>query len=780
LPESTFLRAFDSAHQRIQRIFAETAFALKPAKSPAHPTHPPSLDAQDSDMLHLQLKVQSLFNEGAASALERGKDYLRLMKLYCKQGRLEEAKKAAAEAVKFSSTSPSVLAKVARFFFSQQHFMIAFQTMRQAIDLNPNLPFHQSLFAEILNALGHHDQALEAVQKAIVSYCSLNDTLGDHSLVTCQKRHFHLLLAKTLAALGWQQEAIASINEAMLLAEKPEPSLYLALGDILPTKEERLMAYQKAAAIIQRTHPPSPDHLMLLKEIATRYFQQGDVDLEIAMHEEAALLFGGLTNYMDLGDTLYSAKKYSHALEAYSKALECDPTHEDIWYNIGSAYLKLGCYEASFQTLQRAPTPPTPYSSHSDCIYKKGLALLRMGYAYQAHPFFQEAAKLEPENALYGSHLKEAIQQFKSPPLTRADLESLFSTNPWTPKVELTAKEKLDEIAALQEAFSRTGLLELGYRIAQLHVEIGQRADAALLASKYGRMAFHEPQLLYQFLRLLQELQQPGKACALLEQFSPLLLDLAQQNTPLFHRYVLLWAELQEPKKALSFIEQALVLIPQHPLLHYAHAQALDYLNRLQDALQAIERAIELDENAAPFYALKGSFLVDLGLPGQGQFYQAFNRIQAEDQDVLDDLIRVFIDTEDKKFARLALKKRCQLFPSDWAYQELGRHYCLEKRYQKAMNAYSRVESPGVQENLEIASLHLKLGNAKEALKAFSRAPSLSQADCCYRIGRALSQLGLFQEASWHFKRATLIDPLKERYAIHLRASYSRLPKTQK
>ncbi|MEZ6185045.1 MAG: tetratricopeptide repeat protein [Planctomycetota bacterium] len=207
------------------------------------------------------------------------------------------------------------------------------------------------------------------------------------------------------------------------------------------------------------------------------------------------------------------------------------------------------------------------------------------------------------------------------------------------------------------------------------------------------------------------------------------------------------WVQEERPQEALEVLERALELDPTDALAHANRGRALVQLGRIEDAILAFDRALELDPGCAPALAGRGG---------------CFN-IQRRPQEALSDLNRA-----------IALDTR-----SAHAYAERGA--CLHnlERYGEALADFTRAIElePTLPGNLAARGhVRTQLEDLEGAIEDFTRAIELGPTAASY-AGRGVcyGDLGRDEEALADFTRAIELDDTRARTHVNQGLLYSKL-----
>ncbi len=105
--------------------------------------------------------------------------------------------------------------------------------------------------------------------------------------------------------------------------------------------------------------------------------------------------------YCKVGNREFFLTQYEHAIEFYNKALECDPTHPEVWNNRGVLLGKLDCHEEALFSFDKT------IELKSDVYYawdNRGKVLDELGRYEEALSSYNKAIELKPDYADAWTH----------------------------------------------------------------------------------------------------------------------------------------------------------------------------------------------------------------------------------------------------------------------------------------------------------------------------------------------------------------------------------------
>jgi small glutamine-rich tetratricopeptide repeat-containing protein alpha len=122
------------------------------------------------------------------------------------------------------------------------------------------------------------------------------------------------------------------------------------------------------------------------------------------------------------GNNLLKDGKHQEAIDAYSKAIDLDPSNAVYFSNRAAVHLKLGDNDAALADCDKALKLDPGYSK---AYCRKGVAHMNKEENERARDCFQRAADIEPANDTYKSNLKVAEEKIET--ARREAAQNLFA-----------------------------------------------------------------------------------------------------------------------------------------------------------------------------------------------------------------------------------------------------------------------------------------------------------------------------------------------------------------
>ncbi len=233
---------------------------------------------------------------------------------------------------------------------------------------------------------------------------------------------------------------------------------------------------------------------------------------------------------------------------------------------------------------------------------------------------------------------------------------------------------------------------------------------------------------------------------------------------------------------ALLAFEQAIKLDPKKAVYHYDKGRAFYNLKQFEEAIAAFEQAITLDPKKAVYHYDKGRAFYDFKHNREASvaFEQAI-KLDPKKAVYHYDKGRAFYNLKQFEEAIAAFEQAIKLDPNKAVYHyDKGRAFYDFKQYEKAIAAFEQAIKLGPKK----AIYHYDKGRAfynlkqfEEAIAAFEQAITLDPKKAVYHYdkGRAFYGLEHYREASAAFEQAITLDPNKAVYHYDKGRAFYRL-----
>ncbi len=612
----------------------------------------------------------------------------------------------------------------------------AIAAYRQALALDPDEPWPYNNLALVYERRGDYEQAVKLYQQALerhrddrnraVSWHNLgdvyyaldrpNDALAAYQQaikLDPQRAIYPNSLGNLYGALGRYEQAIAAYQQAVKL--DPEYMLaYNSLGNIYGTlgrDKEASEAYQKVIEL-------KPDYAWAYNNLGFIRARQGAYEAAVTLYRQALDRHqrdqDKAVSWNNLGSVYEALGDDPEALTAYRQATMLDPAYAWPYYNLGLIYKRQADNEAALTAFQQA-LDRLDAKRDAD---QAARALNELGGLYwaldrpeAALDAYQQATELDPDFALPWNSMGDLYR----------------ATDRWG-KAETAYRQanQLDpDLAwpyhnlALVRAYQ--GHHEAAIPLYQEALTRHQRVqDQAISWNRLGES--------YRALDRLEEASHAYRQAMALDPIYP---------WP-YHNLGLLAEWQDDLSRAETFFRQALDRHQRdtdRAVAWYHLGNVYHQLNRIQEAIEAYQKAAELD----PTYAQPWSSL--------GDVYRSLD--QSEE-------------------AMAAYRQAIGLNPNEpWPYHYLGALHEQQEEYEAAITRFQqaierhRADRDRAISWQQLGQVHFSQKRHQEATKAFRQAGALDPTYALpwYYLGDTYRVLNRQEQAINAYERAAELDP---------------------
>ena len=150
-----------------------------------------------------------------------------------------------------------------------------------------------------------------------------------------------------------------------------------------------------------------PDACEVQEDLAKLYLTTGRLQKAEALFREVLHTEATAESFGYLGQTLYELGQFSEACDAYSEALDRDPTNPHRQYSFGRAAKAAGDFEAAAQFLEKASAR---LSRDTELLRMLADCFDHLGYRDHAEETYHRINRLEP----YDEEIKERLVHLRS------------------------------------------------------------------------------------------------------------------------------------------------------------------------------------------------------------------------------------------------------------------------------------------------------------------------------------------------------------------------------
>jgi len=377
----------------------------------------------------------------------------------------------------------------------------------------------------------------------------------------------------------------------------------------------------------------------------------------------------------DLGNQRYKTKDYRGAIEAYSSAIEADPSTPAYYTNRASAYMMVNDFKSAVTDCSKAiELDPTLAKAY----VRKAKALLAQGNASEAIAAYTQCLVKDPGNAAVAKEKKETEEAVQRLALARQCLAEEKYTQTWR-QIEIVEKslpgiadiqmikvESLCGLGRYQEAYSlTTSLMRTNSRLQGL---LFWRAKCLYYMNQMPQAIKHLQEAMrndpdnktyrteIKKWRALEAQKEAGNAAfkagnlqeAITEWTACLEVDPSNRpfNAKLYANRGTAYSKLRRHQEAVDDCTRAIDLDPMYLKAYNRRAESLRCLDgepnevkvHLQGALRDYEKAMELDseENQRDYKTKMRTVQTEIKRVGRKDFY----KILGVSKDATDDEIK--------------------------------------------------------------------------------------------------------------------------------------------
>jgi tetratricopeptide (TPR) repeat protein len=470
----------------------------------------------------------------------------------------------------------------ARLASLEGDYPAALNTLRNAIELDPNSAFLYESLAEVKLKIGQVDEAMEYINKAIKldpSYRSPYLLAGSVMASTGKnteavvylrkaveldpaKEDAYLQLAVSLTRLFEYEEAVSSLK-ALLKVNKESVLGYYYLGKAYG----QMKLYRDAVGYFSKTLELRPDFDQAGIDMAAAYEALGD-------YSKAIETYKGLVGEEDskvavlqrLIQLLIQQRRYNDALEYLHLAVDSGYGGQEIMRKIGLIHMELDQYDEAikiFSTmLEKDP------EAHQVRLYL-GLAFEEKGDLDSASSEFHKIPQDSGNYIDAIGHIAFILKEKGKPELAVAALKTAIEDNPRQLELYLNLSSLYEALDKSDDALALLLLLDaekrfesdtrLQFRIGVLYDALGKRAESIERMKKVISINPHDAQALnfigYTYAEMGINL---GEALSYLKKA----VEIRPNDGFILDSLGWVYFKLKKYDEAVRYLEEAVALVP--------------------------------------------------------------------------------------------------------------------------------------------------------------------------------------------------------------------------
>lgn len=430
-------------------------------------------------------------------------------------------------------------------------------------------------------------------------------------------------------------------------------------------------------------------------------------------------------------------------ISAMNRLLAMNSRNADLYNNLGVLYAEKESWsEARDAFLTAVQLAPRNAGHHKNL----GLALSHLGQTRMAVMEFQAYGRLDEAGGtdvglLVGDAWRragddaQALAAYREALDARGDAYDEVTALTVANAVRLLAEaDRAEELAALLDRYAGPAAQQLA-AVGGTPVDGFSRASAFLVERQLA--------LWLENARLLAEAGRHAEAAAIYEHA----LEAAPHREELITMLATAWLDAGEPMKAKVLAQRATTEAPGRPAGWITKARIAEQERRVRDALDAYEKAYELDPEQEGLAAKIGQLHLVLGETGEAR---RFMGAVAADPDTPPELLYNYalsLQREDEFALSVApLRRVVEAQPeSATAWRALGTALRRSDRYGEAARAYDRAVAlePDPKAAFQAAYCHARDGNHESAVISYRRSLQLDPTNTKAWYNMILAELKL-------------------------------------
>ena len=544
--------------------------------------------------------------KGGATTEQRQKlamSYFVKAKIFERQRNYYGAIVALRSAVDLDPTSATMYERLAWNYNRIHDYQMAILFAREALAIDPSRPELHYLVFQLLQIDGDQKGAIRALEQML-------DVRPDHWRLYFQLAQLYKVTGKTgrieavfnralqrrdapvevkiniadiFAGVGRSEQAEGIYRQA--LAEDPRAEdAWLGLGNLYKARSDT----SGAIAVFRQAARVLPKRPMIFREMA-RLIDEDDDLLEILAEEEVEFLY-------ELGSSLSDLEKFDRATRVFKHIVGQSPETAEEWLDLARFYLSIDDYQQVDEVLSRA-TEVMPDSARVYLFW--GLTKERQGKLDQAAAIYRLGLAATPNDSglwLYIGLLEEQLELWDE---AIGSYRQGLAADPGDPDLHM----RLGIVLGRQEHW------------VEATEHYSRTAEMDLLSS---RVLFHWGKALEKLGRWPEAIEKLRQAAAMDQADTHLLFYLGS----CYEQASRLGGHDEYFTNAIETFERLLEIDPDDAFaLNYLGYMFADTGIRLQQALQLIQRAVELKPDNGAFFDSMGWIYFRLGDYQKAEIY---------------------------------------------------------------------------------------------------------------------------------------------------------------
>jgi tetratricopeptide (TPR) repeat protein len=473
-------------------------------------------------------------------------------------------------------------------------------------------------------------------------------------------------------------------------------------------------------------------------------FEENKLEEAIGYYKKSASLYPENDNlFYQMGLAFLNLEQYKEAIEAFQKTAELNPKNEAVYNVLGLTFLKLKQYKEAAEAYQNAVelNPENEFA-----LSGLGIAFSNIKQYKEAIEVFQKAVELNPENEFAYNRLgsvffnlkqyEEAINAFQIAVELNSENESVYYKLGST---FLNSEKYEKAIVAFQKAVDLNLKNESAFNgLGSAFYNLKQYKEAVEAFQKTVEL---NPKNAIAYSRLGSAFNNSEQYKEAIEAFQKAV-ELNPKNEDALTGLGIAFSNIKQYKEATEVFQKAVELNPESEIAYNRLGSAFLNLKQYEEAIEVFQKAVKLNsENDFAFINMGFAFKEHGKYKEAIEAYRKAVELNPKNEFALYGLGIVFSIIKQYKEAIEAFQKFVELNPeNDLVFQSMGTLFSIQKQYEEAIKNYQKAikikpEKDDLYNRLGLA--YLGLDDIDNAFEAFNKGLELN-AENIYAISGLL------------------------------------------
>lgn len=607
----------------------------------------------------------------ALQAYQQAVQYIPAPELWRKLGKIEEnlghldkARRALSKALELAPEDQEAQKSLVQVLIGMTMFQEALDLIKKNLALHPENADFLRLLGLIYEHTDHYSQALQAYEKAL----SINPA---DSQVLAQLGKLH----------EKQNEPDKAMDRFMKAAQaQPEnPEVYTKLASLhLKRKED-----DRAITFFEKASGLTPNDSGLHKELGKLYFKKNELDQAMVQFEwTIALDPADPEAHGKLGQIYYKKDQAQLSIREYKTAIHLDPYNPEFYENLGMVYYIEEDFDNAIEQLKRAIT-----LDPGNVDYRKALGVIyeTKGKFDLARKEYQKVVEAAPKDYLAQGLLGRVYLEQDLVHLAIFQFQKALNLEPRSFLMQ----------NLLGKAYLRLGQAHEAVEAFRKALENAPEPNTPRGKQIVGKTCFYLGRSLLESTQIKEAESVLAKSVQLLPTFAKA-----------FHFLGKAQYLLGDRETSRRNLEQAARLSSQDVDIFVDLAEMLAQGEDYPGAIFALEKAVEIEPEHAPYYGFLGDLQARLGDTQQAirSYQQALMFEKSKKGLYHSKLGNLFMQKKDYAEGAAQFKTAIDLSPENWHYhQDLAKAYKAMGKIEEAVLELERAKTKSL--NSDVLSL---------------------------------------------------------------------------